>query len=123
MHHGPAPTPHQDRLLEHHLIALLGDVDDRAIGLLREQLEWVEVAGGDTLMRERGAGDSMDLAISGRLRACVTDDGVLPRDGGSANNLLVDVMRNVRGIGRVIGVDPSARQHRRKVGVAVAPRA
>lgn len=74
MHHGPAPTPHQDRLLEHHLIALLGDVDARAIGLLREHLEWVEVAGGDTLMRQGDAGDSMYIAISGRLRAYVTDD-------------------------------------------------
>ena len=74
MDHGSVPTPHQDRLLEQHILTLLGDVDSRAIELLREHLEWVEIAGGHTLMRQGDPGDSMYIAISGRLRAYVTDD-------------------------------------------------
>jgi NTE family protein len=74
MNSSPARTPHQDQLLETHLVALLGDVDPGVIALLRQHLEWVEVAGGDTLMQQGDAGDSMYIAISGRLRAYVADD-------------------------------------------------
>ena len=70
----PARTAHQDQLLHTHLVALLGDVEPGVIGLLRQHLEWVEIAGGDTLMRQGDAGDSMYIAISGRLRAYVADD-------------------------------------------------
>ena len=72
----PERTPHLDQLLHRHLVALLGDVDPSVIELLRAQLEWVEIAGGDTLMRQGEAGDSMYIAISGRLRAYASgDDG------------------------------------------------
>lgn len=71
---GPARTAHQDQLLHTHLVALLGELDPEVITLLRQHLEWVEVAGGDTLMRQGDAGDSMYIAVSGRLRAYVTDD-------------------------------------------------
>ena len=70
----PARTAHQDQLLHTHLVALLGDVEPGVIRLLRQHLEWVEIAGGDTLMRQGDAGDSMYIAISGRLRAYVADD-------------------------------------------------
>ena len=67
--------PHlQDGLLDHHLRAFLGPVDDAALHSLREQLQWVEVAAGQTLMAQGEPGDAMYLSISGRLRAYVRDD-------------------------------------------------
>ena len=67
--------PHlQDGLLDHHLRAFLGPVDEPALRSLREQLEWVEVAAGQTLMAQGEPGDAMYLSISGRLRAYVRDD-------------------------------------------------
>ena len=67
--------PHpQDGLLDHHLRAFLGPVDDTALASLREQLEWIEVAAGQTLMAQGEPGDAMYLSISGRLRAYVRDD-------------------------------------------------
>ena len=67
--------PHlQDGLLDHHLRAFLGPVDEPALHSLREQLEWVEVAAGQTLMAQGEPGDAMYLSISGRLRAYVRDD-------------------------------------------------
>jgi len=67
--------PHlQDGLLEQHLRAFLGPVDEAALHSLREQLEWVEVAAGQTLMAQGEPGDAMYLSISGRLRAYVRDD-------------------------------------------------
>jgi NTE family protein len=67
--------PHlQDDLLEQHLRTFLGPVDDIALALLREHLEWVEVAAGQTLMAQGEPGEAMYLSISGRLRAYVRDD-------------------------------------------------
>ena len=67
----------QDRLLEQHLRAFLGPVEDATLNSLREQLQWVEVAAGQTLMAQGEPGDAMYLSISGRLRAYVRDeDGV-----------------------------------------------
>ncbi len=64
----------QDELLERHLRAHLGDIGPTALALLREQLEWVEVAAGQTLMAQGDPGDSMYLSVSGRLRAYVRND-------------------------------------------------
>jgi len=63
------PQQYQDELLERHLRALFGDIDTATLELLRGQLEWVFIAGGQTLMTQGEAGDSMYLSISGRLRA------------------------------------------------------
>lgn len=71
------PHPYQDDLLDRHLRAWLGDIDDATLALLRRHVEWVEVGAGETLMREGDPGDSMYLAVSGRLRAYVRD-----ADGG-----------------------------------------
>ncbi len=68
------PAHLQDDLLEHHLRTFLGPVDDHALDILREHLEWVEVAAGQTLMAQGEAGDAMYMSISGRLRAYVRDD-------------------------------------------------
>lgn len=68
--------PYQDDLLARHLRASLGEIDDATMSLLREHLEWVEIAAGQPLMTQGEAGDSMYLSVSGRLRAYVRgDDG------------------------------------------------
>ena len=79
-HHPPAARAHdQEELLGRSLSTLFGDIDPAALGLLREQLEWVEVAGGETLMCQGDPGDAMFIVISGRLRACVPGDDGAPR--------------------------------------------
>ncbi|MBK6469372.1 MAG: cyclic nucleotide-binding domain-containing protein [Betaproteobacteria bacterium] len=70
--HGPADF--QDRLLERHLHALFGALDADALALLRRELQWVEVAAGETLMVQGEPGDCVYLSISGRLRAYVRDE-------------------------------------------------
>ena len=62
-----------------HLRSFLGVIEPAAMTLLQERLTWVEVAGGQTLMEQGAAGDSMYLSISGRLRAYVADDEGVPR--------------------------------------------
>lgn len=52
------------------------------------------------------------IAIPGALPPVVMD-GELFCDGGTFNNFPADVMRNMRGVGKVIGVDLSARRTRR----------
>lgn len=75
------PSPHrqqdQDALLAQSLQTLFGEADESVLKLLREHLEWVEIAGGQTLMQQGEPGDSMYISISGRLRAYVDDE-----DGG-----------------------------------------
>ena len=44
------------------------------MALLLEQLEWVEIAAGQTLMTQGDPGDSMYLHVSGRLRVYVRND-------------------------------------------------
>ena len=76
---------YQDELLEQHLRAFLGEMDPAAMALLRERLEWLDLAAGETLMTQGDVGDSMYLSISGRLRVyVVNDDGVeqMVRDMG-----------------------------------------
>lgn len=66
--------PLQDGLLEPLLRAFLGAIDDEALAILRDHLEWVEVAAGQTLMTQGEAGDALYISVSGRLRAYVQDD-------------------------------------------------
>jgi NTE family protein len=68
-------TDYPEQVLNQHLQRMLSDVDAAAIALLRSHLQWVELAAGDTLMRQGEPGDAMYLSISGRLRASVRDDG------------------------------------------------
>jgi len=68
------PAQYQDRLLDQHLGALLGGLEPEAMALLRRELQWVELAAGQTLMTQGEPGDCMYLSISGRLRAYVRDD-------------------------------------------------
>ena len=67
---------YQDELVARHLHAFLGEIEAPVFEMLRQRLEWVEIAGGATLMTEGEPGDSMYWTISGRLRAYVrADDG------------------------------------------------
>lgn len=66
---------YHDRLLAELLEQAFGTLDTAALTLLREQLRWVELAGGQTLMAQGEPGDSMYLSVSGRLRAYVSHDG------------------------------------------------
>lgn len=69
--------PLQDELLTRHLSALLDGIEPATLDLLRDRLDWVVLPGGQTLMTQGEPGDSMYIAVSGRLRAYVRgDDGV-----------------------------------------------
>jgi CRP-like cAMP-binding protein len=72
------PDLHQDELLVRHLRTFFSDLDSDAIGELHNALEWVEIAGGGTLMTQGEPGDSMFVVISGRLRAYVADEDGSP---------------------------------------------
>jgi NTE family protein len=70
----PAPDPHQAALLDRLLVNVLGPIDDEALGLLRAELEWLELPGGSTLLSQGDPGDAMYLCVSGRLRAYRRDE-------------------------------------------------
>ena len=79
-----------DELLSQHLARILPDVEPAVLDALRQRLEWVAVAGGQTLLTQGEPGDSMYLTISGRLRAYVRDaDGVerLVREMGRGHTI------------------------------------
>jgi NTE family protein len=67
-------TPLRQALLDRYLSALLGELEPDARALLHSCVEWVELPGGATLMRQGEPGDSMYLTISGRLRAYVREE-------------------------------------------------
>lgn len=72
---GPRP-PHQDDLLLHHLRTFLGIIDAQAIDAVRGRVRWLQLAGGETLMRQGEPGDALYLLVSGRLRVYIEEDGV-----------------------------------------------
>lgn len=63
-----------EELLTRHLHQFLGTVEPATMQLLMAQLAWVELAGGETLMRQGEPGDAMYLIVSGRLRTYIADD-------------------------------------------------
>ncbi|MCX2862062.1 patatin-like phospholipase family protein [Paucibacter sp. PLA-PC-4] len=63
-----------DDLLMRHLHSFLGDIEPDAMALLLEHLQWVELAGGQTLMSQGEPGDAMYLTVSGRLRTYINDE-------------------------------------------------
>jgi NTE family protein len=74
MHSQSIRQPYQYELLDLHLRTFLGEIDASVLETLREHLQWVEIAGGETLITQGEPGDSMYLSISGRLRAFVRND-------------------------------------------------
>jgi NTE family protein len=72
----PARASYLAPLLERHLRGFLGDIEPAAMALLLANLEWVEIAGGETLIEQGAPGDAMYISVSGRLRAYVRlEDG------------------------------------------------
>ncbi|MDP3820195.1 MAG: patatin-like phospholipase family protein [Burkholderiales bacterium] len=69
----PRP-PHQDELLIHHLRTFLGIIDTAAIDAVRGRVRWLQLAGGETLMRQGEPGDALYLLVSGRLRVYIEED-------------------------------------------------
>ncbi len=74
MDHTRAQAHHLDALLRQHLRQFLGPVEPETLDLLMAQLTWVELAGGETLMRQGEPGDAMYLIVSGRLRTYIADE-------------------------------------------------
>ena len=56
-------------LLQRLLQSCFGELDEPTLRLVREHLEWVELAGGQALMEQGEPGDSLYISVSGRLRA------------------------------------------------------
>jgi NTE family protein len=67
-------SDYHEQLLGQLLARVFGELDAVATALLRDQLRWVALAGGQTLMAEDEPGDSMYVSVSGRLRAYVRQE-------------------------------------------------
>ncbi|MBI5258884.1 MAG: patatin-like phospholipase family protein [Burkholderiales bacterium] len=89
--------PYHDELLYRLLQDCFGDVDDATLMLLWQHLEWVEITGGQTLMRQGEAGDAMYLLVSGRLRVYVQDEADALR-GVDTQRLVGEITR-----GQIVG--------------------
>ena len=66
---------HLEPLLQRLLQSCFGELDEPTLRVVREHLEWVELAGGQALMEQGEPGDSLYISVSGRLRAyeCLPD--------------------------------------------------
>jgi len=72
----PPSHPHRAALLVEQLRGLFPDLGDATRAFLLQRLQWVEIAAGETLIRQGETGDSAYLTISGRLRVYVaSEDG------------------------------------------------
>jgi len=69
----PLRPQHQEELLLKHLRSFFGSLDEAALQVVRSRLRWVEVVGGDTLMRQGDRGECLYLLVSGRLRVYIDD--------------------------------------------------
>jgi NTE family protein len=67
--------PYQESLLLQHLRSYLGIVDEAAIDVVRGRVRWLQLASGETLMRQGEPGDALYLLVSGRLRVYIEQDG------------------------------------------------
>lgn len=79
MHPSFERRAHQEPLLHRLLSSCFSGVDDHTLTLLRQRLEWVNVAGGETLIEQGAPGDALYLSVSGRLRAYRRDEQGQPR--------------------------------------------
>ena len=71
-----APPRYFQDLLKSQLLGFLGEAEPGTAELVLPHLQWLELAGGETLMSQGDPGDAMYLLVSGRLRALVAgDDG------------------------------------------------
>lgn len=70
------------KLLRDNLNKIFGEFDDTILGEIEDQLVWIELDGGKTIIREGEVGDSLYFVLSGRLVATKKDsEGVEHRIG------------------------------------------
>jgi NTE family protein len=70
MEHAGATLPEfQAQMLTEGLRELFGEMNDEILAALMPMLEWVEVAGGEVVVRQGGTDRDLYFVISGRLRA------------------------------------------------------
>jgi NTE family protein len=96
MNRPPPRQPYQDALLDRLLRECFGALDEPALALLRQHLEWLELPGGQCLMEQGTPGDAMYLLVSGRLRVTVRPDTADAGNGGE--RLIGEVTR-----GQIVG--------------------
>jgi NTE family protein len=96
---------YHDELLYRLLQNLFDELDEAAIADLWPLLEWVEIRGGETLMRQGDPGDALFLLVSGRLRAYLRgDDGASRAVGEIARGEIVGEMSLFTGEPRMASV-------------------
>jgi NTE family protein len=61
------------KLLRDNLNKIFGEFDDTILNQIEDQLIWIELDGGKTIIREGDAGDSLYFVLSGRLVATKKD--------------------------------------------------
>jgi NTE family protein len=74
-----APPRYFQELLLSQLRGFLGDAEPGTLELLLPHLQWLELAGGETLMSQGDPGDAMYVLVSGRLRALMAGEDGQPR--------------------------------------------
>ncbi|MBE7942736.1 MULTISPECIES: patatin-like phospholipase family protein [Ramlibacter] len=73
--HGPAGVQEGHRqLLIEGLRRIFGEFNEEMLARVLQEFEWVQLAGGETLLAQGSRDDSLYLVISGRLRALRTDE-------------------------------------------------
>ena len=89
--HAASRPHHQDALLRKHLQAFFGDAPPDLIERVQAEFAWVDLRGGETLIRQGDDGDALYLLVSGRLRAYRVD-------GEGAERMLREIPR-----GEIVG--------------------
>jgi NTE family protein len=69
------PSPSSERLLADLLAAQLTELPEATRSALAQQLQWLSLGAGQTLMRQGEPGDAMFWLVNGRLQAFVDSDG------------------------------------------------
>ena len=66
---GQSVPDFQVRLMAEALREIFGRMDDEVVAMLRPMVEFVEVAGGEAVVRQGGTDSDLYFVITGRLRA------------------------------------------------------
>ena len=74
------------KLLRDNLNKIFGEFDDTILNEIENQLVWIELDGGKTIIKEGDAGDSLYFVLSGRLVAT-------KKDGDGQEYKIGDVVR------------------------------
>jgi len=67
------PDPARHAQLAEALTGVFGPLDDAALADIESKLEWVSLAGGETLFRQGDGDDDVYVVVNGRVRAIVDD--------------------------------------------------